>query len=181
MVQSVELLLNEDADTAVRAEWAALAAAGLPSQARHTGASNRPHVTAAVAAELTPEHERALAAVEFAPLPVLIGSPVVFGDRRPILVRLVIPTVALLALHRRIHAAIAGAPGVPGNSLPDAWTPHVTLARRVPPESLGTAIGLVARPRDFPATVVGIRRWDGYRRREWPLLARSGRATDPGR
>ncbi|WP_067655536.1 2'-5' RNA ligase family protein [Nocardia harenae] len=169
MVQSVELLLDAAAESAVRAQWAALAAAGLPSQAQHTGASNRPHITAAVATELAPQAEAALAELEFEPLPVTLGSPVVFGVERLVLVRLVIATRALLALHRRVHAALGPAPGVPANIRPDAWTPHVTLARRLPPTRLGTAIGLIATDGDSAATVVGIRRWDGDRRREWTV------------
>ncbi|UGT60816.1 2'-5' RNA ligase family protein [Nocardia asteroides] len=169
MVQSVELLLDAAAESAVRAQWRALAAAGLPSQAAHTGASNRPHVTAAVAAELAPEAEAALCELEFEPFPITLGSPVVFGRGRFVLVRLVIPTRALLALHRRIHVAVGGAPDIPENSEPDAWTPHVTLARRLPPERLGAAIELIAADGDSPATVAGIRRWDGDRRREWTV------------
>jgi len=39
VAQSVELLLDEASDSLVRDQWARLAAAGLPSQARHLGAS----------------------------------------------------------------------------------------------------------------------------------------------
>ncbi|MEV0360508.1 2'-5' RNA ligase family protein [Nocardia sp. NPDC050697] len=169
MVQSVELLLDAAAEAAVRAQWAALAAAGLPSQAAHTGASNRPHITVAVAAELAPEAEAALGELEFEPFPITLGSPVVFGTHRLILVRLVIATGALLALHRRVHAALGADPGVPAHVRPDGWTPHVTLGRRLPPERLGAAITLIAADGDSPATVVGIRRWDGDRRREWTV------------
>ncbi|MFS0865779.1 2'-5' RNA ligase family protein [Microbacterium sp. 179-B 1A2 NHS] len=44
-VVSIELLLDEATERAVRAEWAALAAAGLSSLGRHPSPSNRPHVT----------------------------------------------------------------------------------------------------------------------------------------
>ncbi|MFC8047265.1 2'-5' RNA ligase family protein [Nocardia sp. NPDC057353] len=172
MVQSVELLLDAAAEAAVRAQWQALAAAGLPSQAAHTGASNRPHITAAVAAELPPAAEAALFELKFEPFPVTVGSLMVFGVKRLVLVRLVIPTRALLDLHRAVHAAIGAAPGVPEHVAPDSWTPHVTLAKRVPPERLGAAAGLVAADGDSPAEVVGIRRWDGDRRREWPVRGR---------
>lgn len=169
MVHSVELLLDPAAESAVRAQWAALAAAGLPSQAQHPGASNRPHITAAVADALSPEAEAALRALDFEPFPVTLGSTVVFGTRRLVLVRLVIPARALLAVHRRIHAAIGAAPGMPAHAEPDAWTPHVTLGRRLPPERLGEAVELIAADGDSPATVVGIRRWDGDRRRAWTV------------
>ena len=45
MVQSVELLLEPEAERGVVRVWEALLEAGLPSQARHTAPSNRPHVT----------------------------------------------------------------------------------------------------------------------------------------
>jgi hypothetical protein len=45
VVQTVELLLDEALEAQVLAQWRALADAGLPSQALHTGPANRPHVT----------------------------------------------------------------------------------------------------------------------------------------
>ena len=47
---SIELVLAGAADQAVRDDWASLVRAGLPTQARHTGASNRPHLTLALTA-----------------------------------------------------------------------------------------------------------------------------------
>ncbi|MFK9307191.1 hypothetical protein ACJEJT_24100, partial [Escherichia coli] len=44
-VVSLELVLDEAADAEIRREWTLLDEAGLPSQAQHTGASNRPHIT----------------------------------------------------------------------------------------------------------------------------------------
>ncbi|MEU7767190.1 2'-5' RNA ligase family protein [Nocardia sp. NPDC049190] len=167
MVQSVELLLDEAADAEIRRQWQLLAEAGVPSLAAQTAASNRPHITAAVAKQIWPRIERALDEQSVAPIPVRLGGLVVFGARHPILVRLVVPSETLLALHRRIFHAISPCPGIPANVHPDAWTPHITLARRVPAHQIGEAIHAVARDRDFPATVLGIRRWDGDQRREW--------------
>ena len=45
MVQALELPFDRRADEAVRAQWDALKDAGLPSLARHTAPTNRPHVT----------------------------------------------------------------------------------------------------------------------------------------
>ncbi|WP_327114753.1 2'-5' RNA ligase family protein [Nocardia sp. NBC_01730] len=174
MVQSVELLLDEAADAEIRRQWRLLAEAGLPSQAANTAESNRPHITAAVARQIWPRIERALDEQIFPPIPVRLGGLLVFGARHPILVRMVVPSEPLLALHRRIFHAISPCPGIPGNVHPDAWTPHITLARRVPAPQLGEAIHAVARDRDFPATVLGIRRWDGEQRREW-RIGRGGR------
>ena len=54
MVQSVELLLDDRLDQAVREEWARLLDVGLASQARNRSESNRPHITLAVAASTCP-------------------------------------------------------------------------------------------------------------------------------
>src|SRR5690349_4999578 len=102
MVQSVELLPDGELDAAVRAQWHRLAAAGLPSQARHRGASNRPHVTLAVSDRpWPPSVETALAATARPlPVPLRLGGLVVFphGDRC-VVARLVVPSAALLDLH----------------------------------------------------------------------------------
>ncbi|MFD6224771.1 2'-5' RNA ligase family protein [Nocardia asteroides] len=163
MVQSVELLLDEHAEAEVRRQWAVLAAAGI---AGPRGPGHRPHVTVAVAREIWPRIDRALAGLAFRPLPIRLGGLLVFGARRPILVRSVVVTADLLDLQRRVHEMVEPCPGVPATMRPDAWTPHVTLARRVPPERLGPAITAVAADHDFPAVVVGIRRWDGEARQE---------------
>ncbi|WP_280450877.1 enoyl-CoA hydratase-related protein, partial [Nocardia cyriacigeorgica] len=45
------------------------------------------------------------------PFPVWLGGVLVFGARRPILVRLVVPSEQLLAWQRRVHALVAPCPG----------------------------------------------------------------------
>jgi hypothetical protein len=49
---------------------------------------------------------------------------------------------------------------------PDDWTPHVTLARRVPPDRLARALGIAARPAEISATASGLRLWKGNERTE---------------
>ena len=46
-MRTVELLLDEAADSTVREAWRRLADAGLPSQARHPSPTNSPHLTLA--------------------------------------------------------------------------------------------------------------------------------------
>ncbi|MEV6429816.1 2'-5' RNA ligase family protein [Nocardia sp. NPDC051463] len=169
MVQSVELLLDDAADTEIRRQWQLLADAGIPSVAAKTAETTRPHITIAVAKELWPRIDHVLEQQSFRQFPVRLGGLLVFGSRHPILVRAVVPSEQLLAVHRRIFSIVAQCPGVPSNLHPDEWTPHVTLARRVSHQQLGEAVHVVARDRDFPATIVGIRRWDGDQRREWPV------------
>ena len=58
MAQSVELLLDTDADAIIRGQWAALAAAGLPSEQRSpSDLFHRPHVTLYAADRIGPEAE----------------------------------------------------------------------------------------------------------------------------
>ncbi|MBM9467950.1 2'-5' RNA ligase family protein [Nakamurella leprariae] len=182
MVQSVELLLDHDADAWVRSQWDTLAAAGLPSQSRHTGSTNRPHITLAVAPALDDEPGSPLAAALTAavadlPVSATLGGVVVFGGTRCVLARLVVPSAALLAVHARVAAVLADA-GVPaaGHLAPDDWTAHVTLARQCRPEQVGLALPLVGGFGSVPATAVAARRWDGDRRVAWAL---DGRVAPP--
>ncbi|MEV0295503.1 2'-5' RNA ligase family protein [Nocardia sp. NPDC050710] len=179
MVQSVELLLDDAADAEIRRQWELLAEAGVRSLAAQTAETNRPHITIAVARQIWPRIDHALDELTFRPVPLRLGGVLVFGARHPILVRAVVPTDQLLALHRRIFHTVAQCPGVSANLHPDAWTPHITLARRVPIPQLGTAVHAIARDRDFPATVVGIRRWDGDQRRAWPVAQHGGGQPAP--
>lgn len=130
---------------------------------------NRPHLTVAVASEIWPRIDHQLRRLPFQPFSVRLGGVLVFGSRRTILVRLVVPCEPLLTWQRRVHEVVAPCPHIPDNLRPGRWTPHVTLARKVQPSLLGPAIHQVAAHRDFPATVVGMRRWDGDRRQSWAV------------
>lgn len=169
MVQSVELTLDAVSDAEVRREWQALVDAGLPSQALHRGASNRPHVTlaalpvlddAACGAALADACRGAL------PLPLRLGAVVLFGRDPYVLVRSVIATRPLLALHEVVAAAVGTPPGT--NLSPGLWTPHVTLARRMPGADLPAALAVLP-VRELDVVAVGVRRWDGDAKREWPV------------
>ncbi|MGV8873055.1 MAG: 2'-5' RNA ligase family protein [Rhodococcus sp. (in: high G+C Gram-positive bacteria)] len=167
MVQSAELLLDSGLDAAVRREWAALSDAGLPSQNRHRGESNRPHITVAVAASMPVAVDDG-AAVRFDPFDVRLGGLVVFGGRTNTLARLVVPTSELLDLHARMHEAVGE------DSLdhldPGRWTPHVTLARRLTSEEAGIAVRLLSMGiEDLEGSAVALRRWDGEAKREWRI------------
>jgi 2'-5' RNA ligase len=179
MVQSVELLLDPDAEQRVRDEWTALADAGLRSLATQHSESNRPHVTLAVAeAGLEPAVD-ALNAVfrgwhlAERGLPVVVGSPVLFGGHRSrwVLARLVVPSRPLITLHSAVHRAIDGAaPDARSvdQTRPDSWTAHVSLARRVPADRVGEALARVdASPIRCRATAA--RLWDSTPKTVTPL------------
>lgn len=162
----MELLLDDDLDGRVRHEWARLADAGLPSQARHTGATNAPHVTLSAADALEARHETALVpAVAGLPIPLRLGSPLLFdGARGYVLVRSVVPSAALLALQAAVDAALAGAALVP-HVRPGAWTPHVTLAHGLPAARVADALACLGPADDRPGAAVAARRWDPVGRR----------------
>jgi 2'-5' RNA ligase len=133
VVRTVELILDESADLAVRDAWRRLADAGLPSQARHRSPTNSPHLTLAACPELTTPIRWELAEVAAAlPLPVRIAGVVRFERPTSVLAWALEPDAALTGLHRRVWAAVsADSPSRALNPLhaPGRWTPHVTLGR----------------------------------------------------
>ena len=191
VVQSVELVLDEALDARVRAQWRVLAQAGLPNLGRHTGPSNRPHVTLVVATGVGPEHEERLAvalgsagaAGAPVPLQLLLGGYVVFGTHRHVLARLVVPSARLLDLQQRAWAAWEGVLERPETVTPGRWTPHVTLAKHLTDTQVAQALtALRAGPgpdADRPGRTrqadeghaVAVRRWDGERRVDWQVAS----------
>lgn len=179
VVQSVELLLDGALDEAVRAQWRALAEAGLRGVGGvgpGAGAGgHRPHITVGVAAEVYPRVEKQLPALLAAALPlrVRLGGLVLFGAGPLVLARLVTASTPLLALHTAVHRLLAQCPGSPGHMGDGVWTPHVTLARRLHADEAGRAVALLARRHDLVGQAVAARRWDGEGKREW-LVAGDG-------
>ncbi|MGV9677165.1 2'-5' RNA ligase family protein [Nocardia sp. NPDC003482] len=167
MVQSVELLVDDATDAEIRRQWSLLTEAGLPGPSP----DHRPHITLAVARQIWPRLEETLTTLTFRPIPLRLGGLLIFGSRHPILVRPLVPTEPLLDLQRRVFAVIAQCPGIPATVRPDAWTPHITLARRLRPQQVGEAFHAVSSDREFAGVGVGVRRWDGDRRREWSVLS----------
>jgi hypothetical protein len=104
VVHSIELLFDADTEAEIRRQWDALAAAGLPSAAQNPSPTNRPHVTLAVAERIDPDADADLRSLAGLPLECRVGAPMLFGGV-PTLVRLIVPTAALLTLHRAVVAA----------------------------------------------------------------------------
>ncbi len=166
MSDSVELLLDSAAEEAVRRDWVRLLELGLPSQARHTSPSNRPHITLAAAPVIDGAFDAALrGAVRDLPQEVRFGGLLLFGGGRRtfILVRSVVVSAALTDLHRRVGDALTGLPGQFATTFAGNWTPHVTLARGLSADQVGQAVAAVqADP--AAATAVAARRWDSSAR-----------------
>lgn len=167
MVHSIELVFDTETETTIRRIWGDLAAAGIPSQAP----ASRPHVTLAVAQRIDPRVDAELAMlVERLPLNCVLGATLIFGRSHGVFARLVVPTIELLELHAQLHRVCAAhlMPGPMPNVLPGQWTAHVTLARRVGPAQLGRAQRIAGRS-DIAGRFVGLRRWDGNARNEYPI------------
>ena len=184
MVQSIELLFDEEAEAALRGSWAALAAADLPSLASHVGATNRPHVTVAVT-ETADDDEGFLPSVDglqavFAGwdlsrtgLAAVVGSIVLFGGHkhRWVLARQVVPSRPLLTLHAAVHRALrehASDAETSEQTVPDGWTPHVSLARRVNGDRLDEALQAITVD-PLPVRFRGARLWDSVAQAVTPL------------
>lgn len=182
MTQSVELLLDEASDAAVRRSWDALVTADLPSQARHRGATNRPHVTLAVRRQITAEQDAALdAVVARLPLSIRLDGVLLLGGagsrRGLVLVRPVVVTRALLLLQEHVTQLLGEDP-VGGRLFePGGWTPHVTLARGLQPDQVERAVLQVADGETVDAVLPAARRWDSDRSVAWLLGTSPRRRT----
>jgi hypothetical protein len=160
-MHSVEIVLDQDTDRQVRAQWQLLALAGLPSQARHADESNRPHITVALAETLSTEVERRLVdATLVLPIPVTLGGLIVFGARRFVLARLAVPSTALLGLQVGMVRSLDEPVDPHRNFAPGRWTPHVTLARRLSADQVGLALTVLGPVEPLSGQLVRLRRWD---------------------
>jgi hypothetical protein len=165
MVHTIELVFDRDIEAAIRHIWADLAAVGIPSQAP----ASRPHATMVVAEHIASDVDALLRPLsQRLPLDCVVGAPVLFGRAKVVLARLVVPTSELLALHAETHRLCLPhvTPEPMPNCLPDQWTAHITLARRVGGAQLGRALRVAGRPSEIHGTIAGLRRWDGNKKIE---------------
>lgn len=177
-VHSIELLGDDAGDSVIRRQWTLLADAGLPSARNHASPTNRPHTTLAVANAFDPGVLTSVAPVAMRlPLACRLGAPLVFGggDRR-VLVRLVVPSAELLSIHATVvRLAAPSASGAVFEHLrPGAWTPHITLARRMSSGQIAAALDVLDRdPQPDTIMFSALRLWNGDRRSEQILEGRA--------
>lgn len=138
-MRSIELTFDESLEARIRADWASLTASDLPSLAAHTSPSNSPHITLAAGADLDVGPGVQDLMGRSLPLDIRFAGLVVFdaGRGKFVLARAVVMTRGLLELHAAVHQLGVGAFA---HTEPDAWTPHVTLARRISGPQLGAAL-----------------------------------------
>jgi len=162
-MRSIELVFDGSTDSLIRADWARLQAAGLPSLVAHTSPSNSPHITLAAGADLQGDGDGPWQAL---PIDITFSGAIVFpaGQGKYVLARAVLLTAPLLDLHRCLHHDLSGALPL---TLPGAWTPHVTVSRRIPGHQLGTAMDLLDLRLEGRCTAA--RLWDSSTRAISPL------------
>ena len=161
-MRTVELLADEETEQRVRGWWDRLAAAGLPSLAAHEHPTNRPHLTLAEAREgFGAGVQERLGAVlaDALPLDLRLGALGLFPTRRGLVLhRVVVPAPPLVALHAAVADLLADAGAAPAEHLlPGSWTPHVSLALRLPPADVGAAVALLADTAAPPGRLVAAR------------------------
>ncbi len=161
----VELLWDAQTDAAVREQWRRLAEADLPSLAHHRSPSNAPHVTLAMT-EAWPDGLDA-PTLPGLPLAARADALTCFGRGPYVLVRTLVVTTGLLALHEAVGAEL----GEPAREhvAPGRWVPHVTLAHRLDAEQVGRALDLLAGDAALEGRLERARHWDSTARTERPL------------
>ncbi|MGV0769762.1 2'-5' RNA ligase family protein [Mycobacterium syngnathidarum] len=168
MVHSVELVFDADTEAVVRGIWDELRDKDIPSQAP----ASRPHATLTVAQRIDAEADTVLAdLVDRFPLPCRLGATLIFGRSAGVLARLLVPTDELLGVQADAYRLCLPfmEPAPMPHAEPENWTPHVTLARRVAPARLTTAVRIAGRPAEIVGQVTGLRHWDGDKRVEHPI------------
>ncbi|GGS16580.1 MULTISPECIES: 2'-5' RNA ligase family protein [Actinokineospora] len=154
MAQGVVVLFDDAADRAVRALWARLDAAGLPSRRDFP-----PHLTFAMASVIPPRTRDALrASLRVLHIPSLwFGSLSTFANTENVLMLAAVTDPELLAVHSAIHDVLAGAVKNPSAYyLPGSWVPHCTLLQQVSTEELVRGFGTVFPVEPLRARVSGV-------------------------
>ncbi len=152
---ALELSFDDVSEAAVMAQWEALRAAGLPSQADHKSMTNAPHITLVAAQELDPELAEVATAAIPLPSTFVVRGLVLFGEGARVTVAHLVEPDSTLA------SAVAGVrERVPDLRHP-VWTPHVTLARRVLRTRLAGLLEVLdEQPPLTTVTCTRLRWWD---------------------
>jgi 2'-5' RNA ligase len=144
MAHAVEVFFDATTEATIRAVWARLEAAGVPSLATRTHRRHRPHISLSVAERIETEQlEDVRKRLAAAHLDVTLYSPAVF-PRRGVLYLSVVPTLALLRLHEDVHAALRDSVVAPWELYSvGAWVPHCTLAQELTRAQIAQGIDLL--------------------------------------
>jgi 2'-5' RNA ligase len=145
VAQGIVLLLDGDADAAVRACWSSLDDAGIPSLADHTHRRHEPHISLVVAERIEVGAWTAVlreAWFSAPPASVRLGPVGTFPEGGWVF-------LGVEGLDRSAHRRLVASLGddVTGHwehYLPDQWLPHCTLAGGLDACEMGAAIEVLA-------------------------------------
>lgn len=154
---ALELSFDEPSERAVVAQWEAFRAAGIPSQADHRSMTNAPHLTVVAATGIDPAAVPRAAQLlrPLLPTQIQLRGLLLLGDGPRV-------TIAHLAEPDAETAAVAAhVRGLVPHRRHPVWTPHVTLARRVPRRLLPAALEVLqATPAPRVLVADRLRWWD---------------------
>lgn len=141
MAYLIEAYFDPEADARVRRLWDVLKERGISDSNLRNDST--PHLTLLTVPDLDPEAAKAaLALVARRPaFPLPLRGLALFPGERATLYLPVTPTPDLLDLQRACVGAARAAGADPQPDRP--WTPHVSLARRLPPVALPGAVGVL--------------------------------------
>ena len=176
MAFAIEMYFDSRADAVVREVWAALECNGIRSTGSGPVANARPHVSLAVfESGMLEGVEQTLRsrAAQVRGLRLTFPSLGFFLTAEAVAFLGVTPTAALLQLHRAVADSLA--PLVSGYwsyYLPDAWTPHCTIASgahdhaaivaslahvTLPIHATVESVGVLEVPRGLPQFTIDVR------------------------
>lgn len=172
VAHSIELLLDDDSDARIRANWESLDAAGLRTPASIVAPTVRPHCTLLAGSSISGSDGGMSAVAQRLPICAVVGPPILFDSPSGLtLAAILVPSADLLAVHATAHRLCGGGVAdLDPHCTPGAWTPHVTLARRVPADAVADALARLGGP--IAAQVTAVRRWDGDSRTETVVSGR---------
>jgi 2'-5' RNA ligase len=155
MAQGIVLLLDDDADTAVRACWRSLDEAGLPSLLTHTHGGHVPHISLVVAESI--EVGEWLAVLREGwfggpPVPVRLGPVGTFPEGGWVFLGV---EGLDSSAHTRLVASLGDDVSDPWEHyLPEMWVPHCTLAGGLEADEVDAAlVTLGGSALSIPATI----------------------------
>lgn len=155
MVAALEIYPDPDAMRRIRNLWAALDAEGVQSVGSLMRGLHAPHLSLAVADELTPDVvEEALDGLAVVP-PLSLTFQFVGQFLGRVLWLGPAPSASLLAHQSTVYERLSAAGvEVSDHYRPQRWVPHTTLAMRVPNALMGNAIRRCLEVVPIEATLV---------------------------
>ncbi|MBB4136803.1 2'-5' RNA ligase family protein [Gordonia humi] len=172
MAHSIELLLDDKADAAVRLRWRSLDALGIRTPGATDSPTVRPHLTLLAGTGVRGADSGLAALAQRLPFPVTLGAPVLLPAGSHWTLALgVVPSTELLSVHATAFRLCGDAvTGLDDHGVPGSWTPHVTLARRVDGDGVSAAVAVLGGP--IHGRAVAVRRWDGDAKSEQVVSGR---------